>query len=229
MTTFVIVHGGWSGGWYFQDTARLIRGAGHEVYAPTLTGIGERVHLGHPGIDLDTHIQDIVNVLAYEDLWQVALAGYSYGGAVVTGVAERVPERLAQLIYLDALVPEDGQTVADLVPGSASAFAGVAQAVGDGWQIPHDPPHPRKTPQPLGTLTQPLVVQNPAAAQLPHTYVLFTRNSFSFAPALAEVAAKAREKGWRYRELAVDHTAPETHAQELADLLVELGRLAAGA
>ena len=115
MNTFVIVHGAWAGGWFFQETARFLRAAGHEVYTPTLTGIGERVHLGHPDIDLDTHIQDIVNVLEYEDLEDVSLVGYSYGGMVVTGVAERVPERIKQLIYLDAFVPVDGQSLADIM------------------------------------------------------------------------------------------------------------------
>ena len=102
MATFVIVHGMWSGGWLFQPIARILRGAGHEVYTPTLTGVGERVHLGSPRTDLDTHVQDIVNVIEYEDLEEVVLAGYSYGGAVVTAVADRVPERIAQIVYLDA-------------------------------------------------------------------------------------------------------------------------------
>ena len=153
MTTFVIVHGGWAGGWYFQDTARLMRSAGHDVYTPTLTGIGKRVHLGHPDVDLSTHTLDIVNVFKYEDLQDVTLVGYSYGGMVVTGVADQVPERIAQLIYLDALVPENGQAAADLVPEMVEALAQVAQEVGDGWQIPHDPPHLQKTPHPLKTLT----------------------------------------------------------------------------
>jgi hypothetical protein len=141
---------------------------------------------------------------------------------VITGVAERVPERIAQLIYLDALVPENGQSAIDLMPGSASTLEEVAQAVGDGWQIPHDPPQPRKTPHPLKTLTQPVVLKNPTAAGLPRTYVLFSQNSFPFAPMLAETAAKAQAQGWRYWELAVDHTAPETHPKELATLLLEL-------
>jgi pimeloyl-ACP methyl ester carboxylesterase len=224
VTTFVIVHGGWSGGWYFQDTARLMRGAGHEVYTPTLTGIGERVHLGRPDTDLDTHIQDIVNVLEYEDLRDVALVGFSYGGMVVTAVADRVPERIAQIIYLDAMVPEDGQSAADVMHVPVPSLEEVAQAAGDGWQVPHVPPQPRKTAQPIRTFIQPVVLKNPAAAGLPRSYVLFTRNSFPFAPALAEIAARAEARGWRYRELAADHTAPETHAQELADLLLALER-----
>ena len=108
METYLIVHGGWAGGWYFKDTAKILRAAGHEVYTPTLTGIGERVHLGHPEVNLDTHIQDIVNVLEYEDLIEVILVGYSYGGMVSTGVIYRQPERIKQMIYLDGLIPENG-------------------------------------------------------------------------------------------------------------------------
>jgi pimeloyl-ACP methyl ester carboxylesterase len=222
MAIYIMVHGGWSGGWYFQESARLMRTAGHEVYTPTLTGIGERVHLGHAGVDLNTHIQDIVNVLVYEDLHNVLLVGYSYGGMVITGVAEVVPERIGQLIYLDAFVPGNGESMADLLPEFVQYFEEVANAVGDGWQIPHDPPHPRKTPHPLKTLKQPVVVTNPSAAQLPRTYVLFTQNSFPFAPLFAHTAARAQAEGWRYRELAVDHTAPEDAPCAVADLLLDL-------
>lgn len=222
MTTFVLVHGSWAGGWYLGDIARTLRSVGHEVFTPTLTGISERVHLAHPDIDLSTHIQDIVNVLEYEDLENVALVGYSYGGMVTTGVAERVPERIQQLIYLDAMIPEDGQSVADMFPDIVGFFEQVAQNVGEGWKIPHDPPHPRKTAHPLKTLKEPLAINNAEAAKLPRSYILFTENSYPFAPKFAEIAAKAKEAGWGYRELASDHIAPETHAEEIANLLLEL-------
>jgi pimeloyl-ACP methyl ester carboxylesterase len=107
MATYVIVHGGWAGGWYFGETARFMRAAGHEVYTPTLTGIGERVHLGHADIDLNTHIQDIVNVLVYEDLHNVLLVGYSYGGMVITGVAEAVTENLRLSAFIRGHISED--------------------------------------------------------------------------------------------------------------------------
>src|SRR5215471_15662845 len=95
MTTFVLVHGAFSGGWMWQRVRPLLRQAGHEVFTPTLTGVGERVHLAGPGVTLATHIQDVVNVVAYEDLAEVVLVGHSYDGMVITGVAERCPERLA--------------------------------------------------------------------------------------------------------------------------------------
>jgi pimeloyl-ACP methyl ester carboxylesterase len=222
MATFVIVHGMWSGGWYFQPTARMLRAAGHEVYTPTLTGIGERVHLGSPDTDLDTHLEDVVNVLEFEALHGVVLVGYSYGGVVVTGVADRVPERIAQLVYLDAWVPRDGQSVFDLIPEQAPRFEEAARAEGDGWRVPRDPWRPRRTPHPLATLRQPLSLSSEPAARLPRTYVLFSGNSAYHAPVMAETAARARASGWRTRELPLDHDAPETHPRELADLLHEL-------
>ena len=222
MSTFVIVHGMWSGGWYFQPVARILRAAGHEVYTPTLTGIGERVHLGSPETTLDTHVQDIVNVLQFEDLQGVVLTGYSYGGAVITAVADRVAERISQLVYLDAWVPANGQSVFDLIPEQAPRFEEIARREGDGWRIPRDPPHWRRTPHPLATLKQPLSLSSDAAARLPRTYVLFSRNSLYHAPVMATMAAQARASGWRVRDLAADHDAPETRPAELGGLLLEL-------
>ncbi len=222
MKPFVLVHGAWVGGWYLRDIARVLRSAGYEVFTPTLTGLGERVHLGHRDVGLDTHVQDIVNVLFHEDLQEVTLVGHSYGGMVITGVAEVVPERIGQLIYLDALVPKNGQSAGDLAPAFMPYFEEAARQVGDGWQVPHDPPHPRKLPHPLKSLQDPLALTHPVAAQLPRTYVLFTASSFPFAPVFAQIAQNVQAEGWRYRELAVDHIAPETDPQALAELLLEL-------
>ncbi len=107
--TFVLVHPAWFGGWCWGKVTPLLRDRGHDVYTPTLTGLGERAHLANPEISLATHIEDVVNVLEFEDLQRVILVGNSSGGMVITGVADRVPERLAQVVYLDAFVPEDGQ------------------------------------------------------------------------------------------------------------------------
>lgn len=116
MATFVLVHGAGGGGWTWAKLAPLLRSAGHAVYTPTLTGCGERAHLNRRGIGLETHVLDVVGVLAFEELSGVVLVGHSYGGNVITGVADRVPERLAHLVYLDANVPGDGQSLADLMP-----------------------------------------------------------------------------------------------------------------
>ncbi len=114
MATYVLVHGGGHGGWCYQRVARLLRSAGHEVYTPTLTGLGERAHLLGPGIDLDLHIQDVVATLHFEDLRHVILVGHSYGGMVITGVADRAGDRVARLVYLDAANPTNGQSLVDV-------------------------------------------------------------------------------------------------------------------
>ena len=114
MTIFVLVHGTTAGGWVWKDIAQPLRDAGHDVYTPTLTGLGERVHLATREVGLDTHITDIVNVLRFEELRDVVLVGHSYAGMVITGVADREPARIRELVYFDALVPEDGESAVDV-------------------------------------------------------------------------------------------------------------------
>ncbi|WNV85564.1 alpha/beta fold hydrolase [Umezawaea sp. Da 62-37] len=116
MTTFVLVHGSWAGGWNWARLRPLLEEHGHRVLSPTLTGLGDRGHLGGPGIGLSTHIEDITRLLVWEDLDDVVLVGHSYGGMVVTGVSGRVPERLAHLVYIDAFRPEPGQSAFDVLP-----------------------------------------------------------------------------------------------------------------
>jgi pimeloyl-ACP methyl ester carboxylesterase len=228
MATFVLVHGGWAGGWQWREIATRLRAAGHDVYTPTLTGLGERVHLAHPDVNLDTHIQDILMVLEYEDLHEVILVGYSYSGMVVTAVAERAPERLAQLVYLDAFVPSDGESLATMIgPELVAILEQVAQAYGDGWRIPHDPPDaPRRTPQPVKPMYQPVTVTNPAAARLPRTFIYCTQEKEAMGPMgvpITQVAASAKaDARWGYRELDSGHVPLETAPQELADILLEL-------
>ncbi len=126
MATFVLVHGGWQGGWSWRLLAPLLRAAGHEVFVPTLTGLGERSHLAGMAINLDTHIADVANTILWEDLQDVILVGHSYGGMVVTGVADRLAERIGRLVYLDAVVPQDGSTLFTLRPEYLEAFMDAA-------------------------------------------------------------------------------------------------------
>jgi pimeloyl-ACP methyl ester carboxylesterase len=114
MTTYVLVHGGHHGGWCYRKVAQLLRTAGHEVYTPTLTGLGERRHLLTPAVDLEMHIADVVGVLTYEDLHDVILVGHSYGGMVITGVADRTLPRIKELVFLDAAHPANGESLADV-------------------------------------------------------------------------------------------------------------------
>jgi pimeloyl-ACP methyl ester carboxylesterase len=116
MTDFVLVHGAWIGGWYWRPIAQALRKAGHEAYAPTLTGLGERIHLMNPGINLDTHIADVVNVIKFEQLSDVVLVGHSYGGMVITGVADQLPDKIRSMVYLDAFVPQNGNALVNFLP-----------------------------------------------------------------------------------------------------------------
>lgn len=239
MATFVLVPGGWHGGWCWWKVVPLLRRAGHDVYTPSLTGLGERSHLGSPATDLDTHIRDVVNVLAYEELVGAILVGHSYAGLVITGVADRAAARLRHLVYLDACVPADGQAAMDVYPGAASAFRAAAEAHGAGWRIP--PPDPASwgiadagdlrrlrahlVVQSLGTALQPLRLAHPAGAGLPRTYIACTNKA---APdSAAATAARLRDDpAWRYRELPTGHEAMITLPCELGDLLLEVAAMA---
>jgi pimeloyl-ACP methyl ester carboxylesterase len=231
MATYVLLHGGWAGGWVWKAVGNILQGAGHDVYRPTLTGLGERVHLGNPNVSLDTHSQDIVNLFEYELLSDVILVGYSYSGLVITGVAERIPERLKELVYLDAFVPQDGQSLADLLPNEAMVvWQNAAQAGGNGWAIPFGPSdEQRLTPHPLKTYLDKVVVQNSRSAGLPRTflYCKMRIEDPTWDKRLASVRAAAqraeRDPSWRYHELAAQHgTVLETHVRDVADLLMNL-------
>jgi pimeloyl-ACP methyl ester carboxylesterase len=244
MATFVLVPGAWAGSWIWKRIIPVLRAAGHDVHATTATGLGDRVHLADPAIDLDTHITDVVNVLGFEDLTNVTLVGWSYGGMIITGVAERVPERLTQLVYLDALVPADGENGydAELVPEEGRvANAAAAEAAGTLGFLVVDPyaewiraltPDPadqawlfaKFVPQPVATYTQPIRLGNPAAAAVPRAFVFCTEGKgeadVDFTVRVAEQVRT--DPGWRYRELADTHLAPVNAPQATAEALLSL-------
>jgi len=208
----------------------LLRARGHRLVTPTYTGLGERAHLAHPDIDLDTHIDDILGVLRTEDLEGVVLVGHSYGGMVATGVADRAPERLAQLVYLDAFVPRNGEALLDLVSAEArDRMREAADDSGEGWRIPPNPLPPdtdqidvswimpRRVMQPRETFEQPISLTG-AGDLLPRTYIYCTR------PAPGDVfrqfAARARsEPRWRSLEIDASHSPHVTAPEALAGLL----------
>jgi len=204
----------------------MLRSAGHEVVTPSLTGMGDRVHLARPDTDLDTHIQDIVMVMHYEDLRNVILVGHSYAGMVITGVAEEVPERLAHLVYFDAFVPQDGQSFFDMVGEEGTAkIRQVVDAYGDGWQVPRPAWDPRLTDQPLKTVSQAVTVKNANAVALPRTFIHCTQRRKNMGmPGISIIrsaeGAKA-DKKWRHRELKTGHLAHLEAPRELAGLLLE--------
>jgi pimeloyl-ACP methyl ester carboxylesterase len=217
-----------------------LRAGGHEVYTPTLTGYGERIHLAHPDIGADILLQDITNVLTYEDLSDVILASWSYGCFIITGVAHRAPERIAHLVFLDGRMPTMSGSYRDLQsPEETAVWEERLRTEGDGWRIPHRPHvlatmiedpdlfewvNARMTPQPWfqpwssqGAIT----LDNPLAATIPRTYVNFTDGGTP-AEFLAWVQDKAQSDPlWHYREIACNHHALVLKPCEVADLLLE--------
>lgn len=232
MTTFVLVHGGWHGGWCWTRLTPVLRAAGHEVHTPTLTGLGDRAHLAAPGIGLATHIEDVVARLAMDDLRDVVLVGHSSGGAVISGVAQRVPDRLAGISYLDAFVAQPGQSVLDLLPAARREFfltrvdAGRIvlgwDAAMDGWGVRDDADRawlrPRLRPQPLGSLADSLP-EDPLP-DLPRQYLHCTDKPGP--DGFAAFAAAAREvPGWRLDVLDTGHDAMVTAPRLLAHALLD--------
>ena len=199
--------------------------AGHEVYTPTLTGLGEREHLASRDVGLDTHITDIVNVLRFEDLWDVINVGGSYGGMIITGMAERMPERLSHLLYLDACVPRDGEAVVDLYPSPASLRTDCEAMLAAGtWRVPYKVAEAWKlVDHPVRTVLQPLAVRSPVAAAIPRTFIYCAQTpDEAIQEIMGRTAQRAREAGWRYRELPTGHCALWTMPEETARLFLEV-------
>ncbi len=241
MATYVLVHGAMVGGWCWRWVTPELRASGHDVYTPTLTGLGERVHLANPSVELETHIQDVVNVLHYEDLTNVVLVGWSYGGMVVAGAAGREPERIAQLVYLDADVPRDGEmsSPASRVPARQE----LARRYGDGWLLPVPPrmssdENPtlstllqedarwiaqRYTPQPLKTWLQPIRLTGEADS-IPTTFIRCLEGYDPTDEDTQRQDARIRsEPKWTYWEMQAPHSVPFTDPKALAQLLLRFG------
>ncbi|MGA2395545.1 MAG: alpha/beta fold hydrolase [Candidatus Lustribacter sp.] len=228
MATFLLAHGAWSAAWAWKKMRPLMAAAGHTFVAPTCTGLGERAHLATPAIDLETHVGDLLAVLHYEDLHDVVLVAHSYGGMVATGVADRAAERIAQLIYLDAFVPRDGQSLADLVPAAQRERMRAAAAQGDGWRVPPNPTPAdtspedatwiadRRLPQPLKCFEQPLRLHH-GEPVLPRAYIRAVRYPSVTFDRCAERARS--ERGWRSFEIDATHSPNVTAPRELMALL----------
>ena len=232
MTTFVLVHGAWHGGWCWIKVARLLGDAAHRVHTPTLTGLGERAHLARPEIDLDTHVQDVVAVLEAEELRNVVLVGHSYAGMVISGAAARADKRVARLVYLDAFVPDAGQSLLSLVPPEhAAGVRKAAQTDGEGWRIPPFAPERfgvtsqrdsewltrHLVPQPLRTFEQPLTAV-PPPSKIPRTYIYCSKPAMG---ALDQFAERFRDdRKWRFHDVKTGHDAMVTAPGEIAKLLM---------
>jgi len=229
--TFLVCHGAWSAGWAWKKMHPRMSAAGHRLVTPTCTGLGERVHLANPSIDLEAHIQDILNVIKYEDLRDIVLIGHSYGGMVATGVADRARDRIVQLIYLDAFVPDDGQSLLDLNERDRQRMQELARS-GDGWRVPPNPTPPdtpaadvewlteRRVDMPIKCFEMPLKLHG-GELTLPRSYIYATRA----APAdtFRPFAERARSQpGWRYYEIDASHSPHVTTPDTLLPLLQKI-------
>ena len=228
--TIVIVHGAWGGSWGWREMESLLEGMGHKVYRPSLTGLGERFHLASPEIDLGVHIDDVVNVIEFEELEDIILLGHSYGGMVVTGVAERLPERIRHLVYLDAFVPFDGESLATSQGKTMTEFMTDWATQGGlnnpGFVTrpnvpPPDSPAPRIVPQPIGTFTEPINLFGDPGNGLPVSYI-HTREAPGAEDGFDRYADRARELGWTMYEMIADHLPQRSKPKELAELLTEI-------
>ena len=230
MATFLVAHGAWSAGWAWKKMRPLMRARGHEIFTPTYTGMGERAHLAHKDIDLETHIADTLGVLKYEDLRNVILVGHSYGGMVATGVADRATERLSQLVYLDAFAPRDGQSLLDLhTEDNRQRVREGAKKEGDGWRIPPSPTPPdtspedlawvsaHRMPQPIKTFEQKIKLTG-AVDRLPRTYIYckISRPGDVFRQFRDRASS---EKGWKCIDIDASHNPHITAPEALAALL----------
>jgi len=229
--TFLVCHGAWSAGWAWKKMHPLMQAAGHRLVTPSYTGLGERAHLANPSIDLETHIEDMLNVIKYEDLRDIVLLGHSYGGMVATGVADRVRDRVTQLIYLDAFVPRDGQSLFDLNESGRQHLQEAAKK-GDGWRVPpmQTPPDTspadvewlaaRRVDMPIKCFETKLKFQNGEPA-LPRSYIYATR--ITPADTFGQFAKRAgSEAGWRYHAIDASHSPNVTAPEALMALLEKI-------
>lgn len=227
MSTYVLVHGAWHGSWCWKRVRKALQAQGHDVFTPTLTGVGERAHLLSPQVNLETHIDDVVSLIRWEELSDVILCGHSYGGVVVSGVADRVPEQIAALIYLDAFVLEDGRTLLDELPSDQRDMQLEGASLhGDGWKVPPIPAaafgvnandaawaDAQCTMHPLACFQQPLRLSGKIEAVKDVTYILAT--SYNDSPFLPSYE-RAKARGWKTLSLACGHDVMLDMPEELA-------------
>lgn len=218
---FVIVHGAWGGGWDWRGIDSILTRHGHSVDRVTLTGLGDRAHLASPDIGLETHITDVVNVIEFEKLNDVVLLGHSYGGMVITGVAERIPQRIRHLVYVDAFLPEHGESVRRLADAGFNDM--VATMAKNGMLVPPwaraETPIPKDVPHPLKTFTDTLTLTNPAARSIPGTYIL-TVDKGATDDGFTRYAHRAESRKWRVHRMEnTDHVPERSAPDALAALL----------
>jgi pimeloyl-ACP methyl ester carboxylesterase len=232
--TYVLLHGAWHGGWCWKRVEQPLRAAGHRVYTPTQTGLGERSHLLSRDITLDTFVKDLVNVFEWNDLSDVILVGHSFGGIAITGAADRVPERIRHLVYLDSLILQNDQSPFSVIPPDVvAARRKLAQEFSGGVSMPVPDPKAfgvtdsadsawlkaKCTPHPISTYEDSLKLQRPVGNGLPATYIAVKPDYGPTTAARAFAKAQAR---WRYLEIDAGHDAMVTSPKALTDILTSI-------
>jgi len=231
MSTFLVAHGAWSAGWVWKKMRPLMTARGHTLFTPTYTGLGERAHLAHKDLNLDSHIRDMLAVLEFEGLKDIILIGHSYGGMVATGVADRARDKIRHLGYLDAFVPENGKSVHDYV--TPERLANARKNADDGWKVPPSPlppdtlPEdvawltPRRTPQPLQCFEQKLTLKN-GPLTLPRTYIYAKRSNPG--DYFRQFLERARKDGWPVYEMDASHSPHVTAPEALMEILDKVAK-----
>ena len=233
MATFVLVHGAWYGSWCWKRVRSALQAKGHDVFTPTLTGVAERSHQLTPDVDLETHILDVLNLIRWEELSDIVLCGHSYGGCVISGVADRIPDRIRALVYLDAFVLEDGETQLQHLPDTLlTLLLEGMNEVGDGWKVPPIPVEVfnvnakdrewvtrQCTPQPIATMQQRIRLGGGIETIENVTFVLATDwlESSPFPPSYE----RAKAKGWKTVTIDCGHDVMLDRPAELTGLLLE--------
>ncbi len=233
MSTYVLVHGAWRGSWIWQRVRKELQARGHEVFTPTLTGVGERCHLLSPQVNLETHIADVINLIRWEELSDIVLCGHSYGGCVVTSVADRIPEKIRALVFVDAFVPENGQSLHDMLPPEArnQQLEG-ARTLGEGWKTPPIPAQVfnvnsqdrdwvdrQSTPHPLASFQQPLCLTGAMNRIENIAFILATGWNPSPFPQFYD---NAKVRGWKALTMTSGHDVMLDQPRELTRELLEV-------
>lgn len=235
MATFVLVHGAWHGSWCWKRVRKALQAQGHDVFTPTLTGVAERSHLLSPQVNLDTHIDDVVNLIQWEELSDVVLCGHSYGGCVISGVVDRIPERISAVVYLDAFVLEDGQSLHDTLPlAQRDLQRDLALQLGDGWKVPPIPAevfnvnpvdlawvNRQCTMQPMATFQQAIKLSGRPDAVKNSTFILASGWNDSPFPPFCD---RARAKGWTTITIACGHDVMLDRPEELTKALLGVAK-----
>lgn len=231
MSHFVFVHGGMVGGNCWKKVCQILEEKNHKVFAPTLTGLGEKKHLSNPDVDLEVHIQDILNTIFYEELEDIYLIGHSYGGMVITGVADRIPKNIKKLVYIAAVLPKNGESMFDAVGPEISSFLYKNAKLGNGWQVPASTPqsygiktpedinwfNTMTSPHPLKSFQQKLSIKSSSFHDIDKVYIKCSQDQ-----ALEPMARRAETLKIPCYELNSGHFPMLTDVEGLVDLVTNM-------